>query len=285
MNGIKINTSKSYVASELEPKVSIITVCFNSANTIEKTIESVIIQDYPNMEYIIIDGGSTDGTIDLIERYEQYISHWLSEKDNGISDAFNKGISKASGDLVGIINSDDWYAPEAIKHVVEAFKSNPEIGFVFGDLIISDTEGQPLYSQTGDPYYQRMIAFDMPSIPHPTVFVRKEIYERFGGFSTDYKTAMDYEFLLKLWKNGVAGLYLPVILAYMRLNGESDVNYTRGYHEVMRISVHYGYNYYFAFFRFCFKCCKTFTKKVLQRIGFSSSVKLYRKYFSNRYKY
>jgi glycosyltransferase involved in cell wall biosynthesis len=266
-------------------KVSVITVSYNSFRTIEDTIQSIINQTYPAIEYIIIDGGSTDGTIDIIKKYQNRIAYWISERDNGISDAFNKGINKASGEIIGIINSDDIYAPEALTLVVQAFIHHPEIGFIFGDQKFIDKSGKTLFIQKGDPEYQKKIVYEMPLIPHPTVFVRKEVYQQYGGFDQAYKTAMDYEFLLRIIINDVPGLYLPVILALMRLGGESDINYLRSYSEVRKISIRYGYNAYLAWFRYCYKCFKTFIRKGFQTCGLNVVVRWFRVYISRHYQY
>ena len=132
-------------------KVSIVTVSYNCEATIEQTIQSVLSQDYDNVEYIIIDGGSTDGTIEIIRRYESNIAYWNSEPDRGISDAFNKGINCCTGEIVGILNADDLYLPGTVSTVVQAFQDNPEAGVVFGDQTFIDLSGKILYRQVGDP--------------------------------------------------------------------------------------------------------------------------------------
>lgn len=266
-------------------KVSIITVCHNSASTIEKTIQSVCAQTHPNIEYIIIDGGSHDGTQNIIKKYSNHISFWVSEPDKGISDAFNKGIQQATGNIIGILNADDWYTQDAVENAVRALLENPLAGFVFGDLYFVNNDEVALYKQTGDPGYQNRIRYEMPSIPHPTVFIRKEIYDKFGGFNTLYKTAMDYELLLRLTSNAIAGVYIPKIMAFMRLGGESDNNFVRGYNEVRMISIDYGYNEQIATIYFLYKCIKSYIRRKLQQLGFDSIIKLFRTYFNDRYKY
>lgn len=266
-------------------KVSLITITYNSELHLEKTIQSVINQTYSNIEYIIIDGSSSDGTLSLIKKYEPNITYWVSEKDEGISDAFNKGLAKATGDIIGIINSDDYYAEDAVAEVVQAFEVNQDYGFVFGDQMFVDFQGKKLYTQKGNPEYSKIIGYEMPSIPHPTVFVRHQVYQDLGGFDKIYRTAMDYEFILRICRHGVKGYYIPQVLAYQRLNGESDQNYIRGYRESREISIRYGYNHIMAWSRFGYKCLKTFIRKKLERIGLDLFVKGFRTYLGRRYHY
>lgn len=266
-------------------KVSIVTICYNSAKTIEQTIQSVLNQTYSNIEYIIIDGGSTDGTINIIKKYEKQIAYWVSEPDKGISDAFNKGVRNASGDVIGIINSDDFYKKDTIMLVVESFNNDDQVGFVFGDMIFLDDKGKEIFEQKGTEDYLKSIHYTMPSIAHPTVFVKRIVYEKFGHFVMHLRTAMDYEFLLRITKNGVNGKYIPNVMAYMRLEGESDINYINGYKEVYVISVFYGYSIFLGLVRFLLKSIKTFIRKQLQFFQLSIIVKYFRKLFSKRYVY
>ncbi|MDT3700871.1 MAG: glycosyltransferase family 2 protein [Thermincola sp.] len=268
-----------------EIKVSIITASFNSASFIEKALASVFNQSYRNIDAIVMDGGSTDGTVDIIRNHSDRINYWTSEPDRGISHAWNKGLSYCTGDIIGILNADDFYEPDAVGAVVRIFTEHPEAGFVFGDLQMCDINGVPRYRQEGDPLYRSTIAFNMPSIPHPTVFVRRSIYEEFGGFDESYKTAMDYEFLLRLTRQGVRGHYLPIILTNMCLGGESDINYTRAYREVMRASVKYGYSRPMALARYSYRCFRSIVRRSLERLGLDFPVRIFRACTGSRYKY
>jgi glycosyltransferase involved in cell wall biosynthesis len=266
-------------------KVSIITTCFNGVATIEQTILSVLHQTYPNIEYIIIDGGSTDGTLEVIRKYEPQISYWISEKDGGISEGWNKGLAKATSQIIGIINSDDWYAEDAVQQIVNQFGEHPEAGFIFGDLMYIDPYGNSLFIQKGDPNYFKEIAYQMPSIPHPTVFVSSDIYKSCGSFNRNYKIAMDYEFLLRITKNGVKGSYVPKILAYMRFGGKSDILNYKGFREVMNASIGFGYNKLYARVRYYYKCLKFFMRKSLQKLKLEPIVRWYHTCFNRHYKY
>jgi len=205
-------------------KISIITISYNSSNTIKETIDSVLSQDYDDIEYIIIDGKSTDDTIEIIRSYGDKISYLISEQDDGLYDAMNKGIRAATGDVIGILNSDDfYYTNHVISDVAEVFIFN-NIESVYGDLLYVDTidtDNIRRYWKSGD--------FDLKkmrkgwTIPHPTFFVKKEIYNKFGLYSISLKSASDYEMILRLlYKNKISVSYLPKIMVKMRIGGISN---------------------------------------------------------------
>lgn len=197
-----------------QPLVSVITVVYNSVNTIEQTILSVINQTYSNIEYIIVDGGSTDGTLDIIRKYEDKIAYWVSESDKGIYDAMNKGISFATGRLIGIINSDDWYELYTVEEVVKAYVDDSSV--IYGLMrYIKDEEVSGVYTAYPKSISQKMI-------PHPTCFVPKAIYDRYGTYDLSYHSCADYHLILRLYKAGVNFITLEVILANFRLGGFSS---------------------------------------------------------------
>jgi glycosyltransferase involved in cell wall biosynthesis len=207
-------------------KVSLITVCYNSEKTLQRTIQSVLEQDYPHIEYIIVDGGSTDGTKEIIKRYEDQIDDWVSEPDQGIYDAMNKGIQKATGDIIGIINSDDFYPhEEVISQVVLAFQSN-KTDVIYGDLLYVDSSDQNSIKRvwnSGEYSNKKLHQGWHP--PHPTLFVRKEIYESYGTFDLNYKIAADYEFMLRLLLNQeIRIFYVPKVFVHMSEGGVSNQN-------------------------------------------------------------
>jgi glycosyltransferase involved in cell wall biosynthesis len=196
--------------------ISIITVVYNGVATLEQTILSVINQTYKNIEYIIIDGGSTDGTIDIIKKYEKHLAYWVSEPDKGIYDAMNKGIDKATGELIGIVNSGDYYETNTIKCIVEKFIENRAIGVFHGLLRIYDKNGK-FECILGN--HSSHLSKGM--IEHPTCFVNKAIYDKYGFFDTQYKSAADYDFLLKLYFNSVKFMFLESVLANFHRGGMS----------------------------------------------------------------
>jgi glycosyltransferase involved in cell wall biosynthesis len=181
-------------------KISIITVCFNSEKTIRDTIESVLGQDYSDIEYVIIDGGSSDGTLDVIREYEDRIDTVISEPDKGIYDAMNKGIQLATGDVIGILNSDDFFESSCvISDVINQFKSNPESSLVFGDVVLvqpSNTQ-KVVRFYNADKFRTWKLRFGwMP--PHPASFFKRSAYEQVGNYSLDYKIASDYELFVRM---------------------------------------------------------------------------------------
>ena len=208
------------------PKISIITVAFNSQRTIRQTIESVFLQDYGNIEYIMIDGGSTDWTLDIIENYKDKIHYFSSEKDDGIYDAMNKGIRVATGDIIGILNSDDFYASKnVISDVVDVFNTD-NCDSLYGDLVyvkFSNAERVVRYWKTGIFSILKLKRGWM--LPHPTFFVKKSIYEKYGLYNTKLKSAADYEMILRLlYRYAITVSYIPNILVKMRIGGISNAN-------------------------------------------------------------
>ena len=212
-------------------KVSIITVSFNSAKTIADTIESVLNQDFPDIEYIIVDGHSSDGTVNVIRQYEDRISKWISEKDQGMYDAMNKGIAMATGDVIGILNSDDVYINQ---HVVSDLinlleKQNAQV--VFADLILVDQENRNRVLRYYDSSHFHPKKFRYGWMPaHPTVFVRRELYQAVGPFAIDYQIAADYEMLIRMLaihKAPYAYLAKPVVR--MRAGGASTSGISRNW--------------------------------------------------------
>ncbi len=208
-------------------KVSIITVCYNSAETIESTILSVASQDYASIEYIVVDGDSSDATLSIINKHNSNITKLLSEKDDGIYFAINKGISLASGDIIAILHADDLYSSDhVISDVVKAFtEKNTDI--VYGDLhYVNRNDISKIKRQwiSGDFTKKSFLKGWMP--PHPSFFVRKECYEKFGVFNTSLKSAADYELMLRLmFKHNCSASYIPQVLVKMRVGGKSNVSF------------------------------------------------------------
>ncbi|MCU7835163.1 MAG: glycosyltransferase [gamma proteobacterium symbiont of Taylorina sp.] len=224
--------SKQYI-SPIEPevnekkdslKISLITVSFNRQETIEDTILSVQSQSYTNLEYIIIDGASTDNTLNIIKKYPDVVSHFVSERDEGIYDAMNKGISRASGDIIGFINADDVLAsPEVLKNVAQTFSSN-NIDACYADLVYVDQ-----FNLKDVKRYWRSSGFKAGAFskgwspPHPTFYVKKSVYEQFGLFSLDYELGNDIELMLRfLEKYQINSLYVPNLWVKMRMGGVSN---------------------------------------------------------------
>lgn len=204
-------------------KVSIITTSFNSARTIRDTLESVSRQDYPDIEHIVIDAGSTDKTLEIINRYP-HVSLIISEKDHGIYYGMNKGLNICSGDIICFLNSDDWYPqPDVISQVVNILGKN-KAKVVYGDLQYVDRINVDKIARTwrSGKFHRKNLYYGwMP--PHPTFFAVKEVYEKVGIFNTKLRNAADYELMLRvLLKHEIDATYLPQILVKMRRGGFSN---------------------------------------------------------------
>ncbi len=212
-------------------KVSIITVTYNSANTLADTIQSVLAQTYRDIEYIIIDGGSKDSTLDIVRQYESDFEgrlKWISESDKGIYDAMNKGIRLATGDVVGILNSDDFYtSPNVVNQLVRYF-DNSDIDAVYGDIhfVNSNCLEKCVRYYSSRRFHPRWLRFGfMPA--HPSFYLKKEIYDKVGGYKLDYKIGSDYEMMVRLFHcYKIKSTYIPMDFVTMRTGGAStkDIN-------------------------------------------------------------
>ncbi|AFK02517.1 glycosyl transferase family 2 [Emticicia oligotrophica DSM 17448] len=206
-------------------KISIITVAFNSAATIKDTIDSVLAQDYPSIEYIIVDGGSKDGTVEILKSYGDKIK-WVSEKDNGIYDAMNKGVKMATGYAIGVMGSDDFYPNnQVISKVAKAFKES-KADSVYGDLYyvdFADTNKIVRNWISGSYNRKRFLNGWMP--PHTAFFLTKAAYDKYGFYNISYRSAGDYELMLRmLYKHKLSSFYIPEVLMKMRTGGTSNAS-------------------------------------------------------------
>lgn len=229
--------------------ISVVTVSYNAVSTIEQTILSVINQTYPNIEYIIIDGGSTDGTVDIIKKYKDKIAYWVSELDRGIYDAMNKGIRKSTGNVIGIINSDDWYADGVFQTIAKAYLASDHKTVLHGNVVYHKSGKETLYK----PATNLALFWYGTVVAHPTVFVPKCIYDEYGAFNISYKIAADYDLLLRLFLQGVGYRYLSCNITHMSDGGMSSVNMIEGYREVLCIALSAGLPRYKVYYAFCKK--------------------------------
>ena len=209
-------------------KISIITATYNSAKTIQGAIDSVRSQDYQNIEHIIVDGLSSDGTTEILEQNKDSIANWVSEKDLGIYDALNKGIDMATGDVVGILHSDDEFASDsAISQVAKNFTSEKDIDACYGDLVYVDQNemGKVIRNWKSKAYSSELFYRGwMPA--HPTFFLKREFYNRYGKYDLSFYTAADYELMLRMFlKHNVKAEYIPQVLVKMRVGGQSNVSW------------------------------------------------------------
>jgi len=197
------------------PKIAIVTPSFNQAPFLEETIRSVLLQGYPDLEYIVIDGGSTDGSVEIIHRYARWLAFWTSEPDRGQSDAINKGWRRATGDILAYLNSDDTYLPDALRLVAETFTQNPSLGLVYGRACVIDAQSRVLRERRVRQASLAEVLRWSPSLPQPSTFMRRTAVESVGLFNTNLHYTMDYELSLRV------GLryemrFIPYPLATMR---------------------------------------------------------------------
>jgi glycosyltransferase involved in cell wall biosynthesis len=258
-----------------QPLLSIITVTLNAAETLDRTIQSVINQTHNCLEYIIIDGGSKDRTVDIIKKYNHRIDHWISEPDQGISDAFNKGISCAHGEIIGILNASDWYELDAALTITRVFKQRPDVDVVCGWLQYW-RDGRRDYVFTSNP---NQIMKEM-TVNHPTMFVRRSVYEKLGTFRIDFRYAMDYEFVLRLVMAGVQVVSLDRILAHMQYEGLTSQNWKKTFAEVKRAKVEHLHKPLAAEGYYWLQCARFRVRLASERVGLDAVIRLFRRRFS-----
>lgn len=204
------------------PLISIITVCFNGTKTIRQTIESILNQTYTNIEYILVDGKSTDNTVAIIEEYAPQFAangisyRWISEPDSGIYDAMNKGIKLATGEWINIQGSDDWLELDACKHLFETLQSNSTAEVIYG---LSKYYIRNKLYKIGQFHHTNLIE---STLNHQSIFIKNTVHQKLGLYSTNYKLASDYEFLIRAHINKINFLFMPYIIANYNAGGASD---------------------------------------------------------------
>ena len=263
--------------------VSLITVVRNGGTAFLRAAESVFAQTYRPIEYIVVDGGSTDGTVDVIMSLGDRISHWVSESDRGISHAFNKGLSMSSGRYIAFINADDWLEPDQIQEAVYALESR-RADFVFGNLAYHDTDGKLLHVIKGDPHYAARLPSLMPALNHPTMLVERSVFDSIGGFDERYKVAMDYDWVLRAHLAGFCGRYAPGVLGHMTLEGTSDRGFVRGLAEVRDIAVTHGQPAIRGWPLFGYRVVKGMTQRMMKRCTPTSLYSLLRGWINPDYR-
>ena len=221
-----------------KPLVSIITVCLNSEKTIEQTIQSVINQTYHNIEYIIIDGKSTDRTLEIIDMYKDEISIFVSESDKGIYDAMNKGLKLATGEIIGIINSDDWYEPDAVETIVNSFLEDRNVQIFYGNMNVYEKDK---FIWTRYPSSTKDLPYSM-ALPHPSVFILSTVYEKYR-FDIKYKIIADYDLLLKLYSKNYKFKYINKTISHFQKGGHSDVESFTKIVDLAKVSLNYSDNF------------------------------------------
>lgn len=245
------------------PKISIITITYNSAKTVERTIKSVVSQGYPNLEYLIIDGVSKDETLEIVDKYKESIAVISSEPDKGISDAFNKGISKATGEIIGIINSDDILLPGALQAIADNY--DPSVGVYRGNTVVWNPETDQKFRAV--PTMDFSMYKLNPIVCHQSTFVTKTAYEKYGAYKVDYKFMMDADLLIRLYRNKVSMKYVNSDLAVSTAGGVTDTSsYKKKLPEKYDCIISNGGNKIIALSIVGYFACKQIVKKLLMKV-------------------
>ena len=203
------------------PRVSVVTPSYNQGQFIEETLRSVLLQGYLDLEYIVVDGGSTDESVEIIRRYADHLAWWVSEPDGGQSEAINKGFARATGDIVAWLNSDDVYLPGAVHASVAYLCAHPEVDLVHGDCTLVDAMGDTIGTYCGAPSSLKTLVTDYHRVRQPTVFLRSALLTRVGALRTDLHYAMDREWWTRMALAGARLAYLPGVRAWFRMHNTS----------------------------------------------------------------
>jgi glycosyltransferase involved in cell wall biosynthesis len=218
------------------PKVSIITPSFNQGQFLEASIQSVLEQDYPNLEYIIVDGGSKDNSVEIIKKYENRLAWWISEKDKGHADALNKGFSHATGEILAWLNSDDVYFPNTVSEAVSILTSQPEVGMVYGDANLIDDSGAPAGKFASKQTSYRQMLRGSVHVPQATTFFRADVWRQVGPLDLSLFFSFDYDLWVRIAKISQV-LYVPKRWAKFRIHeaGKTIINDDRCYPDMLRV--------------------------------------------------
>jgi glycosyltransferase involved in cell wall biosynthesis len=241
-------------------KVSVITPSFNSAATIARCIDSVKAQTYPNIEHIVIDGGSTDGTVELLHKAGV---HCLSESDSGIYHAMNKGVRIATGEIIHILNSDDWYSANDIVSTMVDLMESGKYDVCHAYVAQVTAQGEEVCVIGADAGKSQLL--NKMKVAHPSCFVRSSVYQRFGDYSQGFNISADHDFILRLWPRVKVG-FLAKVIVQMQWGGMSNSNPLKSYKESMAVALVHGKGVMPALIRFCYECVKHFISMPLRKL-------------------
>jgi glycosyltransferase involved in cell wall biosynthesis len=249
--GVRLVLGQKYDLSQ--PLVSVITIVKNRKDTLSQTIRSVLCQSYPNIEYIIVDGASTDGTLEIIKQFDDRVALWISEPDSGTSDAFNKAVSMAQGDFIFWLSSDDWIEADFIKTAVPTFLDSGA-DFVYGNMAMYENK-KLVRTYRGDKNYREALMSGYPRFNFVTMLVKRECFQATGLIDTTYKFFSDYEWVLRVHLNGKKGVYNDALIVHRRVGGvgescsiESVLEHLRllRKYRLPKLKAMFVYLYYFA---------------------------------------
>jgi glycosyltransferase involved in cell wall biosynthesis len=245
--------------------VTVVTISYNSEATVARAIESVLNQTHRMIEYVIIDGGSKDATVSIIESHRGRLSYWRTGPDGGISNAFNMGIAAARGRYVAFVNSDDWMSPDQVAQAVNALQES-NAAFAFGNLAVHSEDGRLLYVMEGRADYWKNMRYRMPFINHPTVVVRRDVYEQVGPFDGRRRIAMDFDWHLRAELLGVRGVYAPQLLGHLSEGGVSNQRWRAGLREVRTIAIEHRQNWFLAHAFYLVRTTRAYLRLALHRL-------------------
>jgi glycosyltransferase involved in cell wall biosynthesis len=247
-----------------KPLITIITVVYNGEKYLEETIQSVINQTYDNVEYIIIDGGSTDGTVDIIKKYEDKIDYWMSEKDNGISDAFNKGITASTGIRLLFLNAGDhFYTNEILADLQPVFIEYSDTELIYGKIMLVDNERNEIKAY-GKPQNFNVLRRHM-TLPHQAMFHHNSFFKKNGLYDTNIKTSMDYDLIMKNFKH-IKFHFIDKIISNMLSDGVSQTHIVKLYKEHLAIQLRYRLNHpLISYYYFALNVFSYHLKKIIKR--------------------
>lgn len=237
------------------PTLTVVTICYNAVKSIGRTIDAVQAQTFADAEHLFIDGVSTDGALDVIRAKMRARDVLVSEPDKGISDAINKGIARARGRYVHLLHADDAIPADFHARAVDALEATGA-PFVYGDLVM-ERNGAPYFRYVGEADYRRIIERRMPNLNHPTCVVRADVYREVGGFSPEFRCAMDYDWFLRCARAGHYGLKLDGLVAYMNVDGVSNARWRRTISEVRDIAMRHGRSPLLAWPEWAYRTVKT----------------------------
>ncbi len=258
------------------PFLSVVTINLNKGNALKPTLDVVLDWPRDQVEHIVIDGGSTDQSLDLLKSYDKHLEYWVSEPDQGISDAFNKGISLCRGEVVGLINSGDWYTPSALLHVQAAFDQEPSLDVFCGNLQFWH-DAQPTCRCDAIP---RLLPREM-TVTHPACFIRRQCYLRYGGYAPEFKLAMDYELLLRLFVRKCRFYRSSAVVANMPHSGIAEQQWYEALRETHQARQRHLPNSLLSSpLYLSFLILKRFCRIRLQSMGMHALVSIYREKYA-----